>query len=401
MQPDVVDTRSELLSLLTEAAELEHGLACAYLYAAFSMRQEISEGLSWEEQQIAKRWAAQIYFVASQEMLHLAQVWNLLTSIGGAPYYLRPNLPQSKKYYPLSLPLELLPFSARTMETFIQFEHPRDVQAPLPTGPEFRYNTIGQLYSLIRSGFMRMDASELFIGARSGQATSEVVHFPDIIPVYDRASALRAIDRITEQGEGANVNVRDCHFAIFCQIRDELNSRPFNAVRPSLANPVARRRPEQAEDQVNEIRHPYSRAVAEFFDDVYAHMLRMLSDAFERPGEPKLAQLFSQIAIEMMVTCVKPLGEALTLLPANNEGGTAGAPFSLSRHLSLPTDGLVAWTLAKERLDVLSATAGALVASYPMELDIVPSPQERLKRVHEVLTRTASRLARFQRGADA
>ena len=37
-------TRADLLALLAEACELEHGLACSYLYAAFSLKQDASEG---------------------------------------------------------------------------------------------------------------------------------------------------------------------------------------------------------------------------------------------------------------------------------------------------------------------------------------------------------------------
>src|SRR5215471_8720878 len=106
-----ISTRSDLLKLLCEAAELEHGIACSYLYAAFSLKRDISEGgMTWDEQQKVRRWAAQLYFIASQEMLHLALVWNLTTAIGGTPYYLRPNFPQNSKYYPINVPIVLEPF---------------------------------------------------------------------------------------------------------------------------------------------------------------------------------------------------------------------------------------------------------------------------------------------------
>src|SRR5580704_2892775 len=106
-----IRARSDLLTLLGEAAELEHGIACSYLYAAFSLRRDTSEGgMTWQEQQTVRGWAAKIYFIASQEMLHLALVWNLTTAIGGTPYYLRPNFPQDANYYPLRAPLSLQPF---------------------------------------------------------------------------------------------------------------------------------------------------------------------------------------------------------------------------------------------------------------------------------------------------
>src|SRR5262249_25647770 len=111
-----VTSRSELLSLLTEACELEHGLACSYLYTAFTLKKELAEGgLPWKRLRAARKWAAQIFFVASQEMLHLAQAWNLIAAIGGPPYYLRPNFPQGTKYYPLHLPLKLEPFGVSAL----------------------------------------------------------------------------------------------------------------------------------------------------------------------------------------------------------------------------------------------------------------------------------------------
>jgi len=39
-----IATRTDLLKLLCEAAELEHGIACSYLYSAFSLKRDIAEG---------------------------------------------------------------------------------------------------------------------------------------------------------------------------------------------------------------------------------------------------------------------------------------------------------------------------------------------------------------------
>jgi hypothetical protein len=45
-----IRSRSDLLKLLCEATELEHGIACSYLYAAFSLKRDISEGgITWDE----------------------------------------------------------------------------------------------------------------------------------------------------------------------------------------------------------------------------------------------------------------------------------------------------------------------------------------------------------------
>lgn len=90
--PAAIPSRSRLLSLLTEACELEHGLACSYLYAAFSLKQDLAEGgLTWRQLQAVRLWASEIYMIAAEEMLHLAQVWNILAAVGGSPHYGRPN----------------------------------------------------------------------------------------------------------------------------------------------------------------------------------------------------------------------------------------------------------------------------------------------------------------------
>ena len=41
-----VDTREELVYLLGQACELEHGLMCEYLYAQFSLKRGLDEGLT-------------------------------------------------------------------------------------------------------------------------------------------------------------------------------------------------------------------------------------------------------------------------------------------------------------------------------------------------------------------
>jgi hypothetical protein len=41
-----VDTREELVYLLGQAGELEHGLMCEYLYAQFSLKRGLDVGLT-------------------------------------------------------------------------------------------------------------------------------------------------------------------------------------------------------------------------------------------------------------------------------------------------------------------------------------------------------------------
>src|ERR1700688_4497545 len=54
--PFVIEHREALIYMLCEAAELEHGIMCQYLFAAFSLKQSTSEGLTGDEVVTVTRW---------------------------------------------------------------------------------------------------------------------------------------------------------------------------------------------------------------------------------------------------------------------------------------------------------------------------------------------------------
>jgi Ferritin-like len=79
----VVGDRKELTYLLCLAAELEHGLMCEYLYAAFSLKSTAGPGLRDDQLAAVERWRGVIFGIAGEEMLHWAVVQNLLTAAAG------------------------------------------------------------------------------------------------------------------------------------------------------------------------------------------------------------------------------------------------------------------------------------------------------------------------------
>src|SRR5215470_18760639 len=79
--PFVIEHREALIYMLCEAAELEHAIMCQYLFAAFSLKQHADEGLTEEELAAVTRWRRQVSHVATQEMLHLALVQNMLSAV--------------------------------------------------------------------------------------------------------------------------------------------------------------------------------------------------------------------------------------------------------------------------------------------------------------------------------
>src|SRR6187455_817817 len=84
--PFVIEHREALIYMLCQAAELEHGIMCQYLFAAVSLKQRADKGLTPEELEAVTRWRRTISHVATDEMLHLALVQNVLAAIGAAPH---------------------------------------------------------------------------------------------------------------------------------------------------------------------------------------------------------------------------------------------------------------------------------------------------------------------------
>src|SRR6476620_7454451 len=88
-----IEHRQALIYTLSKAAELEHLIICQYLFAAFSLKRDSSEGLSEPMVPMVNGWARTLMHIAAQEMLHLALVQNLLTAVGASPHLSRPNFP--------------------------------------------------------------------------------------------------------------------------------------------------------------------------------------------------------------------------------------------------------------------------------------------------------------------
>src|ERR1700747_2960495 len=122
--PFVIEHREALIYMLCEAAELEHGIMCQYLYAAFSLKQSTDEGLTAEEAAAVQRWRKTISHVATQEMLHLSLVQNLLSAIGCAPHLSRANFPHAPGNSAPGAALPLLPFGEQALKHFVCLERP-------------------------------------------------------------------------------------------------------------------------------------------------------------------------------------------------------------------------------------------------------------------------------------
>jgi CDGSH-type Zn-finger protein len=390
-----VTTREELLYLLTRACELEHDLACVYLYAGYSLKTDMREGgLTEEELASVRTWKRKLAHVAVEEMLHLGQVCNIMTAVGGAPHFARGNFPLPATAFPFGLDITLEPFSQALIERLVCYEMPEEgvlakerhaeydrirrrvarngdgsaflrVQNTIePFDIDFR--TVGEFYHKVESAFRHIDPSRLFIGDPAAQATPQYLDFPkELIRVTDVESAVRAIEMIVEQGESPTAEHPEAHFCVFDSIRREYEAmterarrekRTFDPVRPMLSNPSTRGVAEAA--GTNRISDPVAQELAALFNSAYALMLMMLARFFARSDESEdELRLLARGTLRMMASGLRPLGEALAKTPAGREypGKSAGPGFGFTRGIHLLAHKRAAWIFFLERLYDLSA----------------------------------------------
>lgn len=383
-----ISDREELIFLLSEASELEHCLCCCYLFAAFSLKRDLEEGLTPTEHEAVTRWERVISGVAVQEMLHLALASNLLTALGASPHFRRPNFPQQSKYYPPSLQMSLRPFDERTLDHFIFIERPEGMDlpdapgfealeslpAPSPSAEiepiELPFSSVGELYRDIEDGFKALTArygeERVFIGPPRAQATSAYFPIPGLMPVTDLSSALKVIQLIVEQGEGLRGDIENSHYARFLAIRGELDrlraGRPdFEPARPVMENPFTEPPPDST--GYNIIDHPDVRPISDLFNASYGLMLELLMRFFAHTDEShEELQTLVSTAIGTMLGVIKPLGTMLTTLPATTKGDDprAGPSFAFYRSINYLPHRDAAWALFDERLAELAEFSGQL-----------------------------------------
>ncbi len=387
-EPEIIThEREQLAYLLTEAAEIEHGLMCCYLYAAYSLKQGVADGISETEAAAIARWRSAIVDVAIDEMLHLSIVSNLLSAIGVTPHFQRPNFPVSAGYHPAGVVVALAPFDRATIDHFVFLERPEGTDVPDGAGfePAARYErgaradrlvpsaqdyaTVGHLYRGIRAGFAelaeRLGEKALFVGDPAAQVGPDIAPIDGLIAVRDLASALRAVDLIVEQGEGAPGHSERSHYARFVGVRDELEAltraRPsFVPAHPAARNPVMRKPPEpRGKVHIDDAR---SARVLDLGNAIYAFALRCLGRAF---GQAEDASSARARLVEASLTAMRelaPLMQWLAAAPAGSAGPgiNAGLTFTMQRSTVGFSQQRAAWAILVERAREIASSADAI-----------------------------------------
>ncbi len=374
----MIDSREGLIAALTEAAELEHGLLLQYLFAALSLKKFEHERLSAAQQEQTRAWEGSILAIARQEMAHLGTVCNLLSSIGAAPRFGRPNFPQERMSYYGPFDFELKRFSDESLYRFVRAELPQGEPPPPPPGhylpaghpqkqllasmvkpvPEpLEYDYVGQLYGQIRDGFAKIPEPNLFIGPKFAQDTDDWSRRMKLFLVVDRGTADKAIDSIVLEGEGAPGARAGSHYATFLKIRKELSDAQqtdhnFDPARDVVPNPQTRPH-RDSHGKGSLLTNKSTVRVAEFFNSIYETTILMLMQFYSYGGESPAQRKALQGAIrETMSMAIRPLAEVLTTMPAG-EGSTipvGGPSFEFYYDVRLSTQAQNRWVILLERL---------------------------------------------------
>lgn len=381
--PPLLPTREQLIHALYEAAEIEHNLMCTYLYAAFSLKDEI-EGLNADEAEAVKRWRRAILDVAIEEMGHLAAVWNITSAVGGSPRFGRVNFPIDPGYLPAGIVVKLAPFSEDVLQHFVYLERPHGSDEPEgkgfeslkfsrePTRPRltpmgFDYNTVGDFYEMMQTALdimsERIGDKELFCGDPALQLSPAEVDLGGAKQVLCTKTAKQACLAIVAEGEGASEENPNAHFCRFRRIRDEYQALKaknpnFEPAHPAATN-VVLRRPPNPEGRVW-IQDEDAAAVVDVANASYQTMLRLLAYSYEVPSPHAEKGLAVDLAIDLM-KAMTLLGESAARRPSGSVSGcNAGVSFTALRDSSPLPRGPAARRFFIERFTELTKGAERL-----------------------------------------
>lgn len=177
--------------------------------------------------------------VLLEEMLHMTLAANLLNAVGGTP---KVDHPEFIGEYPVRLPMSsgdlpeigLRHFSHKAMETFLAIEKPRSFHTEVKKGSG--WTSIGQFYVAIALGLEYLvdehGETHVFSGDPGRQVGPE--HFynsgGEVFAITDRGTALKAIEVISEQGEGAPGSIWDSDDLFFGQESQPAHYFRFNEI---------------------------------------------------------------------------------------------------------------------------------------------------------------------------
>jgi len=413
-----ITTRGELVRALRDAATIELAVMLQYLYAAFSIpthgagSEHVRRGL-WSPRQLALACGdggqtrdggmrGSLLTVAREEMIHFLVVNNIITAIGEPFHVPLIDFGAINHQLPIPLDLSLEPLSVGSVTKFIAIEQPirlveevdRRGSAPPESDVDERYRSVSELYADIREGLRRVPDLFMVGKGRGGgehhlflRRSVNDVHPDYQLEVDDLASALFAVDVVTEQGEGnvlpsiGPATGETSHFDTFlrmytCLTAAQLTGPPERAAPWTPAYPALRNPTLLAGDAAKElVTDPAAAEVMRLFNRAYFMALELMVQHFgESPDASLRRSGLMNRAIDVMTGVMRPLGELLTTLPSGRRGATAGPSFELESvpgHLSRPDVARRAISLRFRHLAAAARTCSLVPVDVTETLDFL------------------------------
>lgn len=388
----VITTRDELVHALRQAAAIELATMIQYLYAAYSIpthgaaRQYVADG-EWTEAQLRLACGegtqtqnngirGSLLNVAREEMMHFLAINNILMAMG-RPFYM-PQVDFGDFNRQIGVPMEfsLEAFGLASVQRFVALEQPHDLVREVagndstgggPDSEPYRYGSLSELYAAVREGIQRVPGAFLVKKGRGGgghhlfmRESVNAVHPDYQMEVDDVASAVFAIDFVTEHGEGGSIPSvlpeEESHFDTFLRVSDALvNERatgptgrlvPWNPAYPVMRNPTLTPR-NPAKDLVT---HEPARLAMTVFNRSYFMAMQLMVQHFGYSPDKSLRRSrLMNWSLDIMTGVLRPVGELIVTLPSGRPGRTAGPSFELDTvpaYISRP-DVAVEW-MARE-----------------------------------------------------
>ncbi|MFB9902323.1 ferritin-like domain-containing protein [Allokutzneria oryzae] len=417
----VITTKDELLHALYQAAAIELATMVQYLYAAYSIpihgaaKHYVERG-EWTEEQLLiacgegtqtlnNGMRGSLMNVAREEMMHFLAINNILMAMG-RPFHL-PRLDFSDFNSKICVPLEfsLEAFNLASVQRFVALEQPHDLIQEVegndstvrPDGEPYQYGSLSELYAAIREGIQAVPGAFLVKKGRGGGAhhlfmreSVNAVHPDYQLEVDDVASAVFAIDFVTEHGEGGQIPStlpeEESHFDTFLRISELLiherangpNGRkiPWNPAYPVMRNPTLR----PGNPAMDHVTHEPARIAMTVFNRSYFMAMQLMVQHFGYSPDKSLRRSrLMNWALDIMTGVLRPLGELIVTLPSGRPGRTAGPSFELDSepaYISRP-DIAVEW-MARE-FDEIAQLARKCSGLTPTVADLLAFIGEQLR----------------------
>jgi CDGSH-type Zn-finger protein/uncharacterized Fe-S cluster protein YjdI len=208
-----------------------------------------------------------------------------------------------------------------------------DLLTPTPRD----YASQGHLYhgiaQAIRELSEKFGEEQLFVGHGEAQLSSSEFPLPGLFEVTGVESAMKALEEIVLQGEGAPAHREDSHYARFARIRDEYaalrEARPdFVPAHPAAVNPVLTEYIEG--ERFTRITDPLARLVVDLGNSVYGLMVQTLAQVCAPSPLPSgLRQGLADTSSELMKLATR-IGESAARLPVCRDKPDTHAGLSLA-----------------------------------------------------------------------